>query len=75
MELSEVIGIEKPDPDSQYRLRPCGKCRGENVAYVKTEGFSCEEWRVRCLDCGHIQDKGYPVKHDAQAAWNNEVRA
>ncbi len=30
MYMDDVIEIKKPDQDSQYRLRPCKKCGGEN---------------------------------------------
>ena len=33
--LDDVIEIKKADQDSQWRLRPCKKCGGENVAYVQ----------------------------------------
>lgn len=74
MELSEVIGIEKPDPDSQFRLRTCAQCSGDDVAYALCREFGGEKWRVRCFGCGHTLDKGYELKHDAQNAWNQEVR-
>lgn len=72
MELSDVIGINKPKPDSQYRLRRCKKCKGDNVAYVHYNGRGGAKWCVECFDCGHKVDKGNTVRHDAQLAWNKE---
>ena len=68
--LDDVIEIKKADPDSQYRLRPCKKCKGDNVAYVHYNGRGGAAWRVECFDCGHKVDKGNRVRHDAQMAWN-----
>lgn len=65
----DVISIQKPVPDSQYRLRPC-KCGSDNVAYVHYNGKGGAAWRVKCFDCGYTVDKGNKVKHDAQLAWN-----
>lgn len=74
MGLSEVIGVEIPDPDGQYRLLPCSKCKGENVEYVLLREFAGDKWLVRCCDCEHILSNGYDLKHDAQLAWNKENR-
>lgn len=70
MMLDDVIEIKKPDSDSQYRLLPCKKCKGDNVAYVHYNGRGGAKWRVECFDCGHTVDKGNTVRHDAQQAWN-----
>lgn len=72
MMLKNAIEIRKPEPDSQYRLRPC-RCKSDNVAYVKYEDRGGEKWRVSCFDCGHTVDKGHSVRHDAQQAWNEVV--
>lgn len=64
-----------PAPDSQYRLRPCKVCKGDNVAYVEYVHQEGERWRVVCFDCGHTVDVGAKVRHDAQLAWNQEARA
>lgn len=74
MMLDDVIQIKKPEPDSQYRLKPC-KCKGDNVAYEQYNGRGGAKWRVKCFDCSFTVDKGYKVQHDAQAAWNQEVNA
>ena len=71
MMLDDVIEIKKPDPDSQYRLLPCKKCKSDNVAYVHYNGRGGAKWRVECFDCGHTVDKGYKVRHHAQLAWND----
>lgn len=69
--LDNVIEIKKPDPDSQYRLKPCKKCKSDNVAYAKSlDGL----WRVRCFDCGCTVGKGNKIRHDAQLEWNKEMR-
>lgn len=73
MMLDDVIEIKKADPDSRYRLRPC-RCGSDNVAYVHYEARGGEAWRVQCFDCGHTVDKNNRVRHDAQIAWNKEVK-
>ena len=72
MSMDDVIEIKKAEPDSQYRLSPCKKCKGDNVAYVHYNGRGGAAWRVECFDCGHKVDKGNRVQHDAQVAWNKE---
>lgn len=72
MSMDDAIEIKVPDPDSQYRLLPCKKCGSDNVAYVHYDSRGGDAWRVQCFDCGHIVDKGYKVRHDAQVAWNKE---
>ena len=69
MMLEDAIEIKAPDPDSQYRLRPC-RCKSDNVAYVKYQAQGEELWRVQCFDCGRTVDKRCRVRHDAQLAWN-----
>lgn len=70
MMMDDVIEIKKPDPDSQYRLLPCKKCGGDNVAYVHCNGRGGAKWRVTCFNCGRTVDKSNTVRHDAQLAWN-----
>ena len=72
MMMDDIIEIKKPDPDSQWRLRPC-KCGSDNVAYVYYDGKGGAKWRVSCFDCGHTVDKGNKVRHDAQLNWNAKV--
>ena len=74
MSMDDVIEIKKADPDGQYRLLPCPKCKSDNVAYVHYNGRGGAKWRVECFDCDHTVDKCYKVRHDAQVAWNKEVR-
>ena len=38
MMMDDVIEIKPAAPDSQYRLLPCKKCGGDNVAYVHYNG-------------------------------------
>ena len=73
--MDDVIDIKKPYPDSQYRLVPCKKCGSDNAAYVHYNGRGGAKWRVKCFDCGRTVDKGNTVRHDAQRAWNKEVKA
>ena len=73
MMLDDVIEIKKADPDSQWRLRSCKKCRSENVAYEHYNGRGGAAWRVKCFDCGHTVDKGNKARHDAQVNWNQDV--
>ena len=74
MKIDDAIEIKKADPDSQYRLLPCKKCKSDNVAYVHYNGMGGAKWRVECFDCGHTVDKGNKVRHDAQVNWNKEAR-
>ena len=74
MKMDDVIEIKKAAADSQYRLLPCKKCQGDNVAYVHYNGKGGAKWRVECFDCGHTVDKGNTGRHDAQANWNKEAR-
>lgn len=64
-----VVETLSPDPDSQYRLRPCG-CRGEPVYQKLSDG----SWRVCCEGCGAVCDP-YTVRHDAQVYWNEKMAA
>lgn len=72
MEMENAINTVTPDPDSQWRLRPC-KCKSENVAYVHYNGRGGAKWRVKCFACGRTVDKGCKVRHDAQVHWNEAV--
>ena len=65
MMLDDIVDIKVPEPDSQFRLKPC-KCGSDNVAYaLGTDG----KWRGRCFDCGHTGE-GSVVRHRAQMIWN-----
>lgn len=70
-QLDDAIEIKKPDPDSQWRLKPC-KCGSDNVAYVKYLDGPEEAWAVQCFDCGLrvARMPGYKVRHEAQVKWN-----
>ena len=46
-----VIDTKIPDPDSQFRLRPCS-CSSENVGYLQIHAGSIKPWAVRCFTCG-----------------------
>lgn len=74
MMMDDVIEIKKADPDSQWMLRSCKKCGGDNVAYVHYNGRGGAKWRVTCFDCGRTVDKSNTVRHDAQVNWNKAVK-
>ena len=73
MDLENVIDIKKPAPDSHFRLKACGKCNGDNVAYVLRHTAIGEVWSAECFDCGHAGAPGYS-RHDAQGNWNQSGR-
>lgn len=68
MEIHNAARIVIPDPDSQYRLLPCG-CGSDQVVYV---AGSDEKWRAKCLDCGKETDT-FAIRHDVQVVWNRRV--
>ena len=70
MKMDDVIEIKQAAPDGQYRLVPCKKCKGDNVAYVHYNGRGGAKWCVTCFACGHTVDKGCTARHDAQIKWN-----
>ena len=35
MYIDDAIEIKKPEPDSHFRLIPCGNCHGDNVAWMR----------------------------------------
>ena len=74
MVFGNVISIRKAEPDSQYRLRNCPKCKSDNVAYVEYKSGNQEPWRVDCFDCGHTVDGKAANRHDAQVLWNEAAR-
>lgn len=75
MMMDDAIEIKTAPADSQYRLRPCPKCKSDNVAYVHYNGKGGAKWRVECFDCGYTVGKGNTVRHDAQQIWNKDVRS
>ena len=68
MSMDDVIQIVTAEPDSQYVLRVCPACQGDNVAYVQTASDG-GMWHGKCFDCGHI-GQGAAIRHDAQRNWN-----
>lgn len=66
-----VIDTKIPDPDSQFRLRPCG-CSSENVGYQQIRAGGQEPWVVRCFSCGTTTDP-FLIRHDAQIYWNTNM--
>lgn len=73
MTFDDVIEIRVPAPDSQYRLCSCG-CGDDHVAYEKYQDGKDEKWRVRCFKCMRTVDMGCLIRHDAQIAWNKEMK-
>lgn len=68
--FDDVVEIDKPDQDSQYRLRPCD-CGSDQVIYAKYIGAQgAMLWRVVCMACGATADLQGNVKHAVQMAWN-----
>lgn len=68
-----VIDTKIPDPDSQFRLRPC-RCSSENVGYLQIYVGDLKPWAVRCFTCGKTSDM-FPIRHDAQIYWNTNMAA
>ena len=67
--MDDEILIVKPEPDSQFRLKPC-RCGSDNVAFAQYSADGTEPWRVRCFDCGYTVDRVQHMRHGAQLAWN-----
>lgn len=71
MKMDDALEIIVPDRDSQFLLRPCQGCEGNNVAYVKYQHPDGERWRVQCFDCGEIADPEQDApRHQVQVLWN-----
>lgn len=76
MYIDDAIEIKKPEPDSHFRLIPCGECHGDNVAYVKYLAADQVRFRVSCFDCGHTVKLDWAAcAHDVQIVWNGKVGA
>ncbi len=70
MTFDDVVEMVKSAPDSQYRLIAC-KCGSADAVYLHCKGADgCLVWRVKCMDCMAETRSGYPIRHDAQIAWN-----
>ena len=63
-----IVTEIRPNPDSQFRLRPCG-CGGD-ARYI---GFDTDEWAVQCTVCGRTGVRG-KLRHDVQIHWNRGGR-
>lgn len=66
-----VVDTKIPDPDSQFRLRPC-RCGCENVGYLQIRIDGQEPWVVHCFGCG-VTTKPFLIRHDAQIYWNTKM--
>lgn len=68
--FDDVVELKKPDPMSQYRLKPCS-CGSEDVVYLHCRDlYGNVFWKVRCMDCGTETGAMYAVQHGAQLGWN-----
>lgn len=67
-----VTDSKIPEPDGQFRLRPCKKCSDEAPVYIKLRERNEELWRVCCLGC-FTKTEGYSAQHDAQIEWNTHL--
>jgi hypothetical protein len=72
---TDAVEIIKPDPDSHFLLRPCRRCGGADVKYVKylhpTKGAL---WRVVCFNCHETLDPGNATaRHPVQVLWNRRT--
>lgn len=72
MQPTDKPQIITPDPDSQFRLRSCSACGGNNAAYVLRQIGGKQFWRAECQDCGHKGAKA-ETRHGAQVLWNRET--
>ena len=71
MSFDDVLEMNKPDPQGQYRLKPC-ECGSEEVVYLHCRDiFGNLFWRVRCMDCGAETVSMFAVQHGAQLGWNS----
>ena len=71
MKTRKIIDTKFPEPDSQFRLRPC-RCDCENVGYLQIRGSGLDSWAVRCFGCGQMTEP-FQVRHDAQVYWNKNM--
>lgn len=64
------VGAEiiRPDPDSQYRLRPCD-CGYGDAVYTRKITPRGVEWMAGCLTCERCT-RVRTVQHHAQIEWN-----
>lgn len=61
--------LEKPVPDSQFRLLRCKSCKAESGYQTSIEAGR-PIFRVKCEGCKQITP-WWPCKHDAQVDWNS----
>jgi len=70
MVFDDVVAMDKPKEDSQFRLKNCTCGSGEVVYLHCVDPFGHLEWKVKCTDCMRETLHTFPIKHDAQACWN-----
>lgn len=69
--FDDVVQIEKPEPDTHYRLRAC-ECGSSDVAYIKTIKLGRgTEWVAGCITCGRTT-RACTAQHSAQIEWNGK---
>lgn len=68
-----VIDRRIPEPDSQFRLRPC-KCGREDAAYLQVQMVAGTPWVVSCPGCGATTEP-FGIRHEAQIFWNTNMAA
>lgn len=68
------VGAEiiRPEPDSHFRLRPCG-CGYGDAVYTRTITRHGVEWMAGCLTCERCT-RVWTIQHHAQIEWNGRER-
>lgn len=69
--MREKYTLEKPEPDSQFRLLPCKACKA-GAAYQIGQEARKPIYRVKCGGCGQVTP-WWPCRHDAQIDWNSRL--
>lgn len=68
--MTYVVEYIKPEPDSQYLLKACD-CGSNEAVYLQCKDpLGNLSWRVKCLRCNAHTESSFPIRHDAQIAWN-----
>lgn len=67
--LGDLVEIIKPEPDSQYRLRPC-ECGSRKVVYICYGYYAF--YTAICDTCGK-ETALHRNRHKAQIEWNGRA--
>lgn len=71
LEINNAYEIRQADPDSQWRLKNCQKCKSDQAVYVRVfDSQGNLVWKVKCLHCEAETEERF-VQHDAQMLWNS----